>query len=248
MSRIPALLLVAALINSCGQQPDRPEVIDKLRVVGVGAEPSVVVPSTAAAPQTVKLTLHALLPAGQQVDSVQAFVDENAKFSYLIENLAVNTTSQAYEELGGLRYFKVEASFLAPTTEILQAAKVSPLRMRYGIDVVAGAESERVVGDVLMVAPGDDALQWKPVTVNMTSPASEGATVGDGISLSMDTTSSPGDAVKSGWYVSSGQIENRRARSAKWEKPEAGAGVVIATARGSRSRSFAIQVRKVTVE
>ncbi len=239
---------LCTFVVGCGESQERPEVIDKLRAIGVAAQPSVVVPSTATTPQVVKLTLHALLPSGQQVDSVQPYIDEDARFSSLATDLVVDANTLSYEDVGQLRYFKVDATFTAPTAEILQAAGGEMVRLRYGLDVVAGAESERVVGDVLMVPPDSVALSWQPVTVKITTPETAGAMLTDGATLSMTTTNSDGDSVKSGWYVSSGEIKNRRARNTSWEKPKAGDGVVIATARGSKSRSFAIDVRAVKVE
>ncbi len=237
------------LLLACGDRQARPELISKLRAIGVAAQPASVVPSTDEAPQTVKLTAHLLLPAGQSIDSVAAFVDDGSRFSFGIPDLLVDTASATYTEYGPVRHYQVSASFVAPKQEVLTAAGGVLARLSYGIEVTAGEEIERIVGSVNLVPAGSEALAWPAVGVEIVKPTgADAAAVGDGAELQMETTASAEDSVKSGWYVTSGKISNRRARSAEWTEPAAGEQVVIATARCKTCRNFALQIRAVTVQ
>lgn len=55
------------------------------------------------------------------------------------------------------------------------------------------------------------------------------------------------EPVKIGWYVSAGEIKNRRASTTEWELPGSGDYTLILTVRGKESRNGDIQIRRVSL-
>jgi hypothetical protein len=233
---ITTALLVAATISltSCGRDRERPEKIDKLRAIGVISEPAVVAPG-----QAFTLTFYAALPPGQTA-TVTPQKDENARYSLPLE-IAMIAGSETYEPRAAFQLFSVRATTMAPPLTALSTIPAKVWRIRYRLRMNAGDQEEVIVGDVLAARPDAPELAWQPPTLEIIKPQ-PGGKVGDDIDLEAKLSKTIDEPTKIGWFVSSGEVKNRRASSTKWEDIDSGPQTLIVTARGSKSRAFAFKV------
>jgi hypothetical protein len=142
-----------------------------------------------------------------------------------------------------------KANFTNPNDSIfLTQGAGKLLRVRYGFLVQSGSEEEKVVGDVVMLAPGEPELSWSAPTAQIENPA-DGATIPNGdFELNANVSNPNQESIKLGWYVSSGEIDNRRAKAASWKEFASGPQTIILTVRGKKSRTFSYSVRNIIVE
>ncbi len=237
-----ALLAASTWAVSCDDAADRFEAVNKLRALGVAANPVV---GTAAS--TVALTIYAAVPLGQSV-TVEPFVDDASKFAPPV-TLAVEPGSEAYEEHTQFRIFSLRATLTVPPIVPIPPAP-GFARLRYGITFRAGGEVEKIVGTFLVYPAGDPAIArfGSGFAVDITAPT-QGATVSDDEAPMIASIHNPaGEKVRVGWYVSSGKVKNRRARATNWlTKDVKGSETVLLTARGLSSGAFALKAYDVNV-
>ena len=233
------LLLGAMVVSGCDDDAERPEKITKLRAIGVSASRTAVEPSTAETPQVVTLTFLAAVPKGETV-TAEAFRDEDSQYAIPLPVTIQQETAATNTTYAGLDIFSVSGTLVAPSAATPIPADPGFVALRYGIRLVAGAESETIVGNVILVPPGATQLSWAPLSVDVSAPTA-GAVVSAGGESDLVATTVKGteENVRVGWYVSSGKVKNRRARETKWEEPGQGTHTVIVTARGLRTGAFA---------
>jgi hypothetical protein len=245
-----ALLCVGALVTGCDGDSERPEKLDKLRGLGVQATPLVASPSVdGETPKTVELTVYASLPIGQTA-TVAAYADEESFLSVNTpaDQIAVDEASIKYDEYPGLQIMSFKAKVPVPTASDMARFGGSG-NVRYGFVLNAGDEEEKMVGNFLVYPEDAPQLAWTNPDAAVSAPI-DGGTVSSGgeSDLKADLADPNGEDLKVGWYVTSGEIKNRRARNTIWKEPDAGPQTVILTVRGRQSRGFAMKAFSVTAQ
>jgi hypothetical protein len=241
--RIFLTILTAGFLGiACNGDEERYEVVNKLRALGVSSTPTVSAPSTSESPKNVTLTAWAALPKDQSV-SADAFIDTKTPFSTPV-NVTINPTSAIIEERGPLQIYKISATFIVPSEELLFFSETAgSARVRYGIKLATDGEEEKIVGDYLVFPEGADELSWTNPTLDVTSPT-EGGTTDGTVDLEVNIVDNNDEPIRVGWFASDGEIKNRLAAVTEWE-PGSGNQTIIATARGRKSGGFSLQVISV---
>ncbi len=240
------LTLVAAALYGCNEDQDRYENIDKLRAIGAATLPVVSEPSTEAAPKFVTITVFAAVPLGQTV-TAEPYEDKGAT-NVATFPLTIVPGSEVYEEHATFRIFSVKATQPVPPDSVFLSPLGTPpyVRLRYGIRLVSGDESENIVGNSLIYPSGSPELARVAPTVAITKPAV--ADVSGTEDLEATITDSENENMRVGWFASDGPIKNRRAKTTEWETPGAGPAMLIVTIRGRDTGAFAFKVLDVNVQ
>ncbi len=254
MRRIPFFALAAfVLLTSCGDDSARPEVLDKLRVIGVGTAPVASAPAAAGATQNVTLTAYAVVPKGETV-TIGTFDDEVSPLNYTVPASQVTVTQpQAtdYTDLGAFQLVKATATVPVPTEDVFNRFPNSNkgVRVRYGLTIVGAKKTEYVVGSFMTYKAGSPELLWQAPAVDIEKPTDQESLSipKKGLEMIGKVTNPNDEETKVGWYVSSGEIENRRAYATKWREAKDGKQTVILTARGKKSKAFTLKVIEVNV-
>jgi hypothetical protein len=240
-----------SLLVGCGGTEDPFERLTKLRGIGVKASPVVSQPSTDATPQSVQLTVYAALPAGKTAD-VEAYEDVVAPNVAKIAkaDIIIDQASKQYDDYNGIRVLSFNATVKIPNQATFFTDPTNPIRnqIRYGFKLSSESEEEIIVGNHLVVPSDDTRLSLKDPTIAIDTPSDTADVKKDEDVKLVATVSNPNkEQVKVGWFVTSGEITNRRAKSTLWNKFETGAQTVIVTAHGKDSKGFAMSVVQVTV-
>ncbi len=240
----------------CGNEDaNRYERVNKLRAIGVATNPVVLAAPAPGATGSVELTVFAALPKGGTVNAAP-FVDEVSPYGIPLQ-ISLDPATAATQSFAALDVYSVKATAtvgpLTPQQEaILQGEReqgLGKLTMRYAVKLDSGDESETIVGNILVYPAAAPETSFQPLTVTIAEPLAN-ATISTGPkqSLSGSIAKPQEENIKIGWFVSSGKVNNRRARETKWEPVDAGSQTVIMTARGLRSGSFAMKAVDVTAE
>lgn len=238
-----ALIALAALACNGGDE-EKYEKITKLRALGVAVTPIGLTPSTAAEAQTVTMTFFVAAPLGAAV-TYEPYEDEQARYALPV-TLAVDPGSEKQEDYAKFSIHQVNAIFTAPAAGTVPIPPVPGFaRIRYGLRVKSAGEEEVVVGTLVMYPTVETRPAYQPLTVHIDTPI-EGATLSSEAPVEAIIENKNGENVKVGWFVSSGELKNRRARKTEWRKIEGGAQTVVVTVRGLKSGAFAYAVRDVT--
>jgi hypothetical protein len=238
------------LATACSGDDERYEVITKLRGIGVVADPYVTGPSPQGVKEVAKLKFLALVPPEHQVTS-EALADLPSAYSQRAEVTPV-IDSEAYEDHEKFRIFSVDATMPVPAEdEVLIPSDRGFQTFRYGMtlaDPTAG-EEEKMVGNLIVFSKDKEELEWKdePPTVSISSLTQNQSVSGE-IELKGAVQNSHGEKFKIGWFVSSGEVKNKRAAETTWSKVASGPQTVVMTARGTRTAAFAWAALDVVVE
>lgn len=244
------MLLFSFFFFGCGGDEDRQENLFKLRGFGSASNPLVSLPSTdVTAPRKVELTVYAALPVGETA-TVEPYEDEASPFfaNLTVADIAIDTASFVYQTYPGFQILTFKASLNVPFAQrFVRTAGAG--QARYGFLIKSGSEVEKLVGNFLVYPEGSPELAWTNPTVSLVTPI-EGLSLKaeSDVGLTATFTDSNAEELKLGWFASGGKVKNRRAKSTSWETPAAGDHTVIFTARGKKSRGFAMQIVKVKVE
>ena len=244
-------LVVASMLVAvgCGDEEDRFEVVNKLRGVGLDIDPPIEgVSLTATTGSVRRITGYLLLPLQQSIDSVESYKDPQPGFSVALD-ATVTAGSVSATTIGALQLITFSATATIPiTANAAVIAAEGPVRFRIGFRVRSGSEEELLVGDMIAVPPGNEALGWQPPTVDITSPA-EGAalTAGQVVDLKASVTESVEETVKARWFVSSGEIKNFQGKETTWENMSSGTQTVVFAAHPRKTWKFSIRHRTVQV-
>ncbi|WP_141732157.1 hypothetical protein [Oligoflexus tunisiensis] len=260
--RIASLIGLLTLLLACSGEDKRPETADKLKPILVLVNPPAGA-STPTAPLdasgweapvaggTVTLQFHFIGPADMETLTLTPGEVELQPPTLPITNWTV--AAAAPHDYPGLRHVTIDATASLPTAQELSTPlstfdKEGFVRLRYTLVVSDGSRELPVVGDFIVyrdnTVPGasenlfgstlDLPLPNEPVTDKVVKIAS--------------TLQNPQDEpVKIGWYVSEGEIKNRRAANTEWELPGSGDYTLIFTVRGKESRNGDIQIRSVSM-
>jgi hypothetical protein len=233
------LFLSLSVIFACNGQDDPFERIQKLRALGVGSNPLALTPQ-AESEQKFTLTVYAAVPLGQSI-TLEPSLDEGSKFAQVV-TVSVIAGSESYKDYGQLRLFQGQFSLVVPPIPVESIPKDTGfLPLRYALVLRSGDEEEKIVGNVLLYPPDSPKLLWKTPTAEITSPQSgEGLVNSKKIELKANLINpNEGDNLRVSWFVSSGNVINRRARETVWEKADGGTQSIILTVRGLKSGAMA---------
>lgn len=245
------LISLFLLMSGCNRnEDDPPEAINKLRALGVSASKLTTAPA-ASGVETVNLTFYAAMPKGTKVTATP-FKDDGPNFTVPVELTLIPGTEVYDTQYAALDIFQVQAALTIPSAAVLTIPPGKKfVTLRYGLEFDDGSENERIVGSYPVYAEGSpELLEWKPLSVDVLKPTL-GEVLGQDDEQSLEATISKetDENVRVGWFVSDGRIKNRRAKETIWQTPDSnGKALVIATARGLRTGSFAIKPVEVTIE
>jgi hypothetical protein len=233
-------LIPFTLVAACGSTTDRPEVITKLRALGVEQTPVNAKPG-----DTVNLTFYLAGNASTKI-TPEVLLDTQARYGSPVAVTPIDTLP-AETSLGSLSLYSYRASFTVPTTDAVKVllAKQGYSRLRYQVKFTASGDDENVVGDTIVYAEGAPQLSWTAPKIEITSPAATGAAGSVALEGSVIGTGDENNLVS--WFVSAGTVKNRGAKSTLWQSVPAGTHTVFMTVRGRKSGAFAIKSQAVTV-
>jgi hypothetical protein len=243
---------------ACGGGADvRQEVIGKLRALGVAANPVTAAWSEGDTPNVVELTVYAALPVAQIAVTVAAYKDprQTALLTYPEDQIMVDQSSLKITPSGALNLVEFKAKVAVPTLAQATAARAirsgsSGGQVNYGFRIDAGSEEELVTGTFMAYAAGAPELALATPTVDIVEPAAGGVLPQhERGALKATVGNVNGEDIKLGWFVSGGEVTNRRAKETLWKHPEgAGPQTVILTIRGKKSRAFSMKVVNVSTQ
>jgi hypothetical protein len=241
---------LATIFFSCGldnTETERQEVIDRLRTLGVAAEPLVPqIPQDSATAQQVTLTLHVATPTTDAV-VVEPFRNPGRKGANVVlleQQVTIDTTATVEQKIGSLRIIAFKASVNVPSEKYWHGARGGTVQ--YGFKISSGNRTEYVSGEFLAFRAGEAELEWKNPSVQIKFPEDSTA-LANGVNgeITMEISKSQSELIRPGWFVSSGEVEQRRGETTNWKPKLTGEQAIIATARGADSLGFAIKVVKV---
>jgi len=259
------LAIISALIPfaSCGPQSTdgpRQELISGVRVLGISGSPLVPqIVKKGAEATSVELTVYVAVPLGETA-SVAARTLGSSPGGQVIkpENLAIQTDGFSYEDHNGFRLltFKMtapvpdESSFSSgqggqatpDPTSTSTTTQATRGQVRYGIDVSAGGKIESVESAFSVASEGAEDLAWTSPEVTISAPATTSEADVDSETITLSHTSPTSETYTIGWFVSGGEIANRRTASTTWTPGDAGSYTLVGTVRGMRSKGFGIKV------
>ena len=238
-------LWMCLLFISCDNFEDFPERIDKLRAIGVRSEPPAQSPSASDNIKTTTLTFYVISSNETTVrfELIEDSLILGSPFTIPL-TLVGNPVEESYSA------FKVTtqtATAVIPTDEVINFREAeSFLSLRYGIRALSGDEVENIVGNIVIYPEGTEALDWQNPTLLIDSPTLESA-LGDGgeTTLKASFSARSDEEYKISWFVSSGEIVNRRALETKWKEYDRENQSIVVTARGKRTGSFGITIGNV---
>ena len=233
-------LMPLSLLVACGSTTDRPDVITKLRALGVEQTPVNAKPG-----DTVNLTFY-LAGYASTLMTPQVLLDTQARYSIPVAVTPIDTVPSE-TPIGSLSLYSYRASFTVPTTDAVKllVAKQGYARLRYQVKFAASGDDENVVGDTVVYAALSPQLSWTAPKIEITSPTATGAT--GSVALAGSIVGSGDESHLVSWLVSAGTVKNRRAKITLWESVPKGTHTVFMTVRGRKSGAFAIKSQEVTV-
>ncbi len=230
---------------ACGDETSRPEVVTKLRAIGVNADQPVSSPSTdPAAPKTITLTLFYLLGVNETA-AVSYFQDQTTNSALLVQEQQVSIADPTTYKETAFDNFKVVEAKATITVPVLTLTVAT--QMKYGFKIQSGSEEEAVIGYLPLYPEGSPELAFTTPTVQIASPA-DGATISNDLDITATYTNPNNEDLKFGWFASTGEIKNRRAKNTHWSALAGGKQTLLMTVRGKKSRAFSYHAVHVTVQ
>ena len=232
--------IVVILTGACGNSSERPEKVTKLRAIGVEQTPV-----NAKVGDTVQLTFY-LLGKPQTALSSEVLLDTKAPYSVPAALTPIDL-APVETNVGPLSLYSYRASITVPEIPAISAsiAKAGIARLRYQVKFNSTDDDENVVGDTLIYPDGSPALAWTAPAIAITKPTSTAAA--GSLDLEGTIESAGLETNRVSWFVSSGQVKNRRAKTTIWQDAESGVQTVVMTVRGTKSGAFAIKTQTVTL-
>lgn len=233
------LCLSLKFVLACNADDDPFERIQKLRALGVSSNPLGLTPAGQPG-QKFTLTVYAAVPLGQSI-TLEPALDDVSKFAQAVP-VSVVSGSESYKDYAQLRLFQGQFALEVPPIPVETIPESTGfLPLRYALMLRSGDEEEKIVGNVLLYPPDSPKLQWKAPTAEITAPLpGEGIADSKKIDLKANVVNpNDGDILRLAWFVSSGNVRNRRARETVWEKADGGTQSIILTVRGLKSGAMA---------
>lgn len=242
----------STLTLSCGldnSDSERQELVDRLRALGVAAVPLVsTIPADSESSQQVTLTVHVATPSNEPV-AIEGFRNVGRKGANVVlqpSQIVIDETATQEQKVGNLRVISFKATVLVPSEKYWLGVRGGTVQ--YGFKVTNGSQSELISGEFLAFRSGQPELAWTNPTLAVKYPEAESiASKGANGEITMVISKSQSEIMLPGWFVSTGNVEQRRSETTNWKPGESGEHAVIATARGADSLGFAIQIVKVNV-
>lgn len=258
-SLFPVLL---ALLLGCSDPKTRPETADKLKPMLVLVNP----PLGADQPvrplngdgwkvpvvgEEVRLQFHFVGPTDLGPLTLTTGDVEPQPLTLPFNNWTIDAAVP--HDYPGLRHVTIEALATLPTAAELTALwsefpNVGFVRLRYTLVASDGTRELPLAGDFIVYR--DAAFPGANQTLfgsTIDTPVADEPVSGTKVTISSTLKNTQDEPVKIGWYVSAGEIKNRRAASTEWELPGSGEYTLIFTIRGKESRNGDIQIRRVTL-
>jgi hypothetical protein len=252
VSHLPVSLVAISFFGCGAPGGDRQEVISSLRTFGISVEP--LVPSltiNVASPSIATVKLYAAVPLGETA-TLSPFVDSgsaNGAIPISAENIEIQAGSEEYVDYNKFRLFTALAKVTLPGVEAFRSpGGFTGGQVRYGLSVATATQREDVISNIAVFPEDSPEAGWTNPTVDISS-FKNGASVKTGkVQLAATITKPNEESVKLGWFVSSGEIQNRRAEETTWQLSDSGPQTVAVTIHGSKSRGFFLKVVDVTGE
>ena len=252
MVKIPVVCLVLVLCG-CGRSNQKPELITKMRPLGVSTTPAIAAPG-----DKVHLTFHFALPAAETIASDIYEAPDSKGYALPVSGLVL-TDEQAVTDsacgdkarrcsFASFDYFAVTASFTVPPIDLLKLSEGSSRRLHYGIGASSASNSTAVVGDIFVFAPGSPQLDGAPAAADITEPASNVIGADATIPIRASITKYFDEPAKVGWFAGCGEVGNRRAIETTWKTPASGSCTLVFTVRGRDSRAMAIKIKDYDIK
>jgi hypothetical protein len=262
MRNFSFIIGLLALLLSCSDSDTRPETADKLKPIMVLVNP----PAGAATPvqpldgrnwqppvagAAVTLQFHFIGPAELGPLTLTTGEVDARPLTIPFNNWTIDAA--AVTDYPGLRHVTINARATLPSTaEITALWKDFPtvgfVRLRYTLVVSDGTRELPLAGDFVVYRdasfPGAGTHLFGST---IDAPAADEAVTSTKLTIASTLNNPQDEPVKIGWYVSAGEIKNRRAASTEWELPGSGEYTLIFTVRGKESRNGDIQIRRVTL-
>ena len=249
MRYVSIAVLVSALWTGCGRGGDRQEEVNGLRSLGALVNPLVSTPSVAGkTATTVEVTFYASIPLGQTA-TLTPFLDTGntaGAFRVPLSGILVESGTEKYDAHNTLQIFSQKVLITIPTTEKLTAVSPGPFigaQLTYGLTITASGAKENAIGNLLVFPVGATQLFWVNPTIKITAPASAAAvSLKKQVSISASLTDGVPEDQKIGWFVTAGNVTNRRASNTSWTPTVSGPQTIIVTGHGVSSRGFSLDV------
>lgn len=235
-----SILFTLFALFSCGDEQARQEEITNLRGIGVEQSPVVAKPGS-----VVTLTFHLAAPQGKTITATP-YIDTVFRYGTPATVSLIDTTPTE-QKLGSISEYALRATFTVPSDAVTIASleKGSPLRTRYGVTFSDGSRMENIIGDTLVYKADAPEQAWTAPSITIDQPLSTEISSTAAVSSTIKNSISEENRVS--WFVSSGEVKNRRSKSTEWSKIAAGDQTLIVTTRGAKSGAFAMKIVKVSV-
>ena len=181
-------------------------------------------------------------------------MDDPTFNAYMVteDDMNIDLSSVTYTDYDEFRLATLSATVTVPLEAVFQA--INPvfkgIQMRYGAKISTGNDSEYVAGSFLVYKDGSEELNWQSPTIAISSPQeAQVFNAGETVDLEATITNPNDENIKLGWFVTDGNIQNRRANTTKWTAPtKPGQYTIITTVRGKSSRGFNLEAVQVVIE
>ena len=242
---MPKLFLVFLFVFlSCGDDQDRFEKIDRLRILGVQKTPAI----AQAGDTSVQLTY--LVATPDKTNAVAAInqPDPEAIFSQDINLSGISSTKSTY---AGIDVYEVTATATFPPVFLLPRGTRAEERYRMGINVSQNSVEVQGVNDLLRFPNNAEELQLNNnmPSIQIVQPTS-GASfkAGSEIDLEATITDANDEGFRISWYTTAGKIENFRGAETIIDTSDEKASsnhTVIACVRGLKTKSTVCQFHDI---
>ena len=228
---------VLILALSCDDAENTPELIDKLRAIGVEADQGSYTYSTAEAAVTATLTFY--LASNDTSDLVvqELSLDDE-------EQLSLSEPVVTFDDKTDFRIYFITVTAQIPTEDLLEFDDNGEAVIAYALGVSQGSEEERIKGRVKVYQPGVSVA--KP-SIAITSPLDGGEAGGGLVNLTAELSAEYDENYRISWFVSSGVILKRRAIETEWEDMASGTRTILVTARGLSSGNFTYNIIEANI-
>gem|GEM_PF-3532227 len=257
---ISLILCMSAL--ACSDMKTRPETADKLKPILVlvnppneSKTPLAPLPRTNLDPplpgQTVKLEFHFVGPADFTNITLTPGEPELRPLTLPISNWTV--AAAELHPYAGLQHITIAATAPIPSADQLTAlaptfATLGVVRLRYTLIVSDGVRELPLAGDFVVYRDNAaGSAQTSLFGSSIDAPLANQDVSDKKLTISSTLQNVQDEPVKIGWYVSAGEIKNRRASETEWELPGSGSYTLVFTIRGKESRNGDIQIREVAL-
>lgn len=260
--RKPYLFMFLVVLQACSDPKTRPETADKMKPMLVLVNP----PDEAEKPtqplkhegwlaplpgEIAKLQFHFVGPEDLGPLTLTPGEVEPRPLTLPVTEWVVDASIPHL--YSGLNHTTIEARTQLPSVAVIDAvwpafATEGFVRLRYTLVVSDGSRELPLAGDFVVYRDANVAGAARNLFGSTIDQPAAGVDIGDKkLDISSTLRNEQDEDVKIGWYVSAGEIKNRRAAVTEWELPGSGRYTLVFTVRGKESRNGDIQIREVNM-